>query len=59
VVHYRTGGKLTRIYPDGRTEDRIFTEGQVLWVDEATYAVKNTGTKVVTLMGVEVKYRPP
>jgi hypothetical protein len=55
VVHYKTSGTLTRIHPDGRTEDRTFTAGQTVWAEAGTYAVRNAGTSTIQLMGIEVK----
>jgi quercetin dioxygenase-like cupin family protein len=55
VIHYQTPGKLTRIYPDGKLEDRTFTAGDTVWIEAATYAVKNTGMTTVKLMGIELK----
>lgn len=55
VIHYMNAGTLQRIYPDGKTEDRKFKAGDVVWVEPATYGVKNTGKTTVQLYGVEVK----
>lgn len=55
VIHYMNAGTLRRIYPDGKTEDRKFKAGDVVWVEPATYAVKNVGKSTVQLYGVEVK----
>jgi hypothetical protein len=55
VVHYKTSGKLTRIYPDGKMVDRTFTAGDTAWIEADTYAVKNTGMMTVKLMIIEVK----
>lgn len=55
VIHYKTPGKLTRVYPDGKLEDRTFAAGDTIWIEAGTYAVKNTGMTTVKLMGIEVK----
>jgi hypothetical protein len=55
VVHYKTPGKLTRIYPDGKMEDRTFAAGDTVWIEAGTYEIKNTGTTTVKVMVVEVK----
>lgn len=55
VIHYMNAGTLRRTYPDGKTEDRKFKAGDVVWVEPATYAVKNVGKSTVQLYGVEVK----
>ena len=55
VIHYMNAGTLRRTYPDGKTEDRKFKAGDVVWIEPATYAVKNVGKSTVQLYGVEVK----
>ena len=55
IVRYFTSGKLQRIYPDGKTEDRVFKAGDTIWIEGATYAVKNTTKSTVKLMVVEQK----
>jgi hypothetical protein len=55
VVHYKTPGKLTRSYPDGKMEDRSFAAGDTFWLEAGTYQIKNTGTTTVKVMVVEVK----
>jgi hypothetical protein len=55
VVHYMNAGTLQRTYPDGKTEDRKFKAGDVVWIEASTYSVKNVGKTPVTLYGMEVK----
>lgn len=55
VIHYMTAGTLQRIYPDGKTMDRKFKAGDVVWIEPETYAVKNVGKTTVHLYGMEVK----
>lgn len=55
VIHYMNAGTLRRTYPDGKTEDRKFKAGDMVWIEPATYAVKNVGKSTVQLYGVEVK----
>lgn len=55
VIHYMNAGTLRRTYPDGKTEDRKIKAGDVVWIEPATYAVKNVGKSTVQLYGVEVK----
>jgi quercetin dioxygenase-like cupin family protein len=55
VVRYLNSGTLQRVYPDGKTEDRKFKAGDVVWIEPATYAVKNVGKTNVTVYGVETK----
>ena len=52
VVHYFTSGTLQRIYPDGKTEDRVFKAGDSIWLEGKTYAVKNNTKSVIRLMQV-------
>lgn len=55
VIHYMNAGTLRRTYPDGKTEDRKIKAGDMVWIEPATYAVKNVGKSTVQLYGVEVK----
>ena len=55
AVRYLNAGKFQRVYPDGKTEDRAFKAGDVVWITPDTYAVKNVGKTKVTVYVVEVK----
>jgi hypothetical protein len=55
AVRYLNTGKFQRVYPDGKTEDRGFKAGDVVWITPDTYAVKNVGKTKVTVYVVEVK----
>jgi len=55
VIHYQTAGKLQRLYPDGKTEDRSFNVGDTVWIEPAAYAIKNVGETTVVVFAVEVK----
>lgn len=56
VLRALSGGTLTRIYPDGKTESIVWKTGEVKYFDATPeYAVKNTGKTKVVLYGVRPK----
>ena len=56
VLRALSGGTLTRIYPDGKTEATVWKTGEVKYFDATPeYAVKNTGKTKVVLYGVRPK----
>ena len=56
VVRSLTGGTLTRIYPDGKTEKISRKKGEVSFFDATPpYVVKNEGKTTIVLYGVSLK----
>ena len=56
VVRSLTGGTLTRIYPDGKTEKIVRKKGEVSFFDATpAYVVKNEGKTTIVLYGVSLK----
>lgn len=56
VIHVLKGGTLTRHYPDGKTEKRVFKTGDTV-VSQASpaYAPKNEGKADIVLLVTYVK----
>ena len=56
VVRSLTGGTLTRIYPDGKTEKIVRKKGEVsFFAATPAYVVKNEGKTTIVLYGVSLK----
>lgn len=60
VLHVIKGGRLLRIYPDGKTKEIVLKTGEVKWLDDTTgsttsYSLKNVGNTEVVLFAVILK----
>lgn len=55
AIHFENAGKQQRTYADGKIEDRVVKAGDTIWVESATYAVKNTGKTTMHIFVVQVK----
>lgn len=59
VVYVLQGGKERFTLPDGKTEEREFKTGDVIWRDPSTHAVENIGTTEMRALIVELKAAKP
>lgn len=55
VVYVIQGGKVRFTLPDGRTQEREFKAGEVIWREATTHAVENIGTTEIRSLIVELK----
>jgi quercetin dioxygenase-like cupin family protein len=55
IVYIVQGGKERFTLPDGKTQEREFKTGEVLWRDPVTHSVENIGTTEMRALIVELK----
>lgn len=55
VVYVVQGGKERFTLPDGKTQEREFKTGEVIWREASTHAVENIGTTEMKAIIVELK----
>ena len=58
VVYVVQGGKERFTTPDGKTQEREFKTGEVIYRDATTHSVENIGTTEMRAVIVEVKAAP-
>jgi quercetin dioxygenase-like cupin family protein len=59
VVYVIQGGKERFTLPDGKTEEKEFKSGDVIWREASTHAVENIGTTEMRSLIVELKSGAP
>jgi quercetin dioxygenase-like cupin family protein len=59
VVYVIQGGKERFTLPDGKTEEKEFKSGDVIWREASTHAVENIGTTELRGLIVELKGGAP
>lgn len=55
VVYVLTGAKAKFSYPDGRTEEKAASPGEVIWREPTTHAVENVGDTETHVITVDFK----
>ncbi len=55
VTHAISGGTMMRIYPDGKTEKKVWKTGDTRWFPQETFGNKNVGKTVVRFLVVQPK----
>jgi beta-alanine degradation protein BauB len=55
IVYVIQGGKERFTLPDGKTQEREFKTGEVLWREATTHSVENIGTTEMRALIVELK----
>ena len=55
VVYVVTSGTLRITTPDGKTDDVVFTAGDIRWRDPVTHSTENVGKTTLHAIIVELK----
>ena len=55
VAVFLTDGEGKFTFPDGKTQDIKFKDGDVVWLPETTHQPENSGDKPYELIQIELK----